>query len=273
MPERTLIETGNTVERTLGTGSLEERDLRRPHYVAFSNPTDETHQGTVTILQSGETVLDESVELEPNATIAASLTDLDTYTARMAVPALDATEGVTIDPGQFTCNMTKTTISIQGDGTLDSVGISTRMACPGVVTEHVATDESASHTLGDDPVPADTGKGIHSLLLRNPSDETWTTQLLVERDSTTQFDGIYTVEPNGTVLLTLSESGTYSLSMGVFETETVVTEQITPENFDCNQSSTRAVIDSEGELSASTVSTQMGCEVDTNTTNESSSQN
>nr|WP_233512075.1 hypothetical protein [Haloferax sp. Atlit-12N] len=270
MQERTHIKSGDTVERTVGTKSLEERGLRKAHHVAFGNPTEETHHGTITVSKAGETVFEESVELEANASIVVSLTDLDTYAARVTVPELDATEEVTISPSQFTCNVTRTTISVQDDGTLDSIGVSTRMACPGVVSENASTDGLASHTLGDDPIPADTGKFSHTLMLRNPSDDTWTTRILVEDDSTTQFDGVYTVEPEGTVLITLSERGTYTLSMGVIETGTTVTEQVTPKNFDCNESSTRAEINAAGELTASTVSTLMGCNIGANTTNESS---
>ncbi|AFZ71993.1 hypothetical protein [Natronobacterium gregoryi] len=267
--EKTHIEAGGSVERTVGTASLEDRGLRRAHHVAFGNPTEEPHRGTIAVSKNDEAVFEESVELEANASIVVSLTDLDTYTVRVVAPELDATEAISIDPGHFTCNVTRTTVSVREDGTLDSMGISTRMACPGVVTETAAADESASHTLGTDPIPADTGKGSHTLVLRNPSEETWTTRLIVENDSTAQFDGVYTVEPEATVLVTLSESGTYTVSMDVLETGTTITEQVTPGNFDCNQSSTRAEIDASGELTASTVSTLMACDVETNSTNES----
>ena len=269
-PEQTLIEAGESAERAIGAASLEERGLRTPHHVAFGNSTEESHQGTITVSTADETVFEESVELEANASIVVSLTDLDTYTIRVTVPELDATEQVTIEPGQFTCNVTRTTVSIQEDNTLDSMSVSTLMACPGVITETAPTDELATHTLGDDPIPADTGKFTHTLMLRNPSDETWTTRILVENDSKAQFDGVYTVEPEGSVLITLSESGTYTLSMSVLETEAMVTEQVTPENFDCNESSTRVAIDDAGELTANTVSTLMACDAETNTTNKSS---
>ncbi|ELZ32403.1 hypothetical protein C472_15764 [Halorubrum tebenquichense DSM 14210] len=127
-----------------------------------------------------------------------------------------------------------------------------------------------SHTLGDEPVPADTGQFTHTFMLRNPSDETWTARMLVEADSTAQFDGLYAVEPESTVLLTLTESSTYTLSVDVLETEMTASEQITPENFDCNQSSTRVEIDSEGELIMNTLSTLMACGTETNSTDESS---
>ncbi|WP_338072082.1 hypothetical protein [Haloarcula rubripromontorii] len=270
MPEETLIEAGDTAERTLGSESLEEHGLRKPHHVAFGNPTEAAHQGTITVSKANETVFEESVELEANASIVVSLTDLDTYTTCVTIPELDATEEVTVEPGQFTCNVARTTVSIQEDNTLDSTSVSTRMACPGVVTEIALTDELASYTLGHEPMPADTGEFSHTLMLRNPSDKTWTARILVENDSTTQFDGVYTVEPRGTVLLTFSEKGTYTLSMAVLETETTVTEQVTPKNFDCNESSTRAEIDGEGELTANTVSTLMACDSETHSTNKSS---
>ena len=268
--ERTHVAADDTAERTIGTASLDERGLRKSHYVAFGNPTEQTHQGTIMVSTADGTVFEESVELEANASIVASLTDLGTYTARVEVPELDTTEEVTVEPGQFTCNVTRTTVSIQGDNTLDSMSVSTRMACPDVVTKTASTGERVSHTLGNGSVPADTGESNHTLMLRNPSDETWTTRILVENESVVQFDGIYTVEAEGTVLITLSERDTYSLSMSVLETETTVTEQVTPQNFDCNESSTRAEIDDAGELTANTVSTLMACDVETNTTNESS---
>jgi len=270
MSEQTLIKAGDTAERTIGTGSIEERGLRTAHHVAFGNPTEETHHGTITISTASETVFEESVELQANASIVASLTDLSTYTVRVTVPELDATEVVTLDPHQFTCNVTKTTVNVQEDGTLDSTSISTRMACPGVVSDTAPSDEVVSHTLGDDPIPADTGEFTHTFMLRNPSEETWTARMLVEDDSTAQFDGLYTVEPESTVLITLTESGTYTLSVDVLETEMTASEQVTPENFDCNQSSTRAEIDSEGELTVNTLSTLMACGTETHSTNESS---
>lgn len=268
--EQTRIEAGDTVERTIGTASLEERGLRTAHHVAFGNPTEATHHGTITISTASETVFEESVELQANASLVASLTDLGTYTVRVTVPELDATEVVTLDPHQFTCNVTKTTVSVQEDGALDSTSISTRMACPGVVSETAPSDEVVSHTLGDEPVHADTGQFTHTFMLRNPSDETWTARMLVEGDSTAQFDGVYTVEPESTVLLTLTESGTYTLSVDVLETGMTASEQVTPENFDCNESSTRAEIDSEGALTVNTLSTLMACRTETNLTNESS---
>jgi hypothetical protein len=268
--EQTVIEAGDTAERTIGTGSLEERGLRTAHHVAFGNPTEETHHGTITVSTASEAVFEESVELQANASIVASLTDLGTYTVRVAVPELDATEEVTIEPTQFTCNVTKTTVSVQEDGTLDSTSMSTRMACPGVVSETAPSDKVVSHTLGDDPIPADTGQFTHTFILRNPSGEMWTARMLVEGGSTAQFDGLYTVEPESTALITLTESGTYTLSVDVLETEMTATEQVTPKNFDCNQSSTRAEIDSEGGLTVNTLSTLMACGTETNSTNESS---
>lgn len=210
-------------------------------------------------------MFEESVELEANASIVASLTDLDSYTTRVSVPELDVTEEVAIDPIQFSCNVNRTMVSLQEDRTLDSTSISTRMACPGVVTETVPADERVSHTLGNDSSPADPGKSNHSLVLRNASDESWTTRILIEDDSTAQFDGVYTVEPKGSVLVTFSESGTYTLSMDVLETGAAATEQVTPENFDCNESSTQVEIDATGELTANTVSTLMACNAAINT--------
>ncbi|WP_258560400.1 hypothetical protein [Halorhabdus salina] len=270
MEDATHIETDATAERTIGTASLEERGLRNTHHVAFTNPTERTHKGTITISKASEPVFEESVELEPNASIIGSLTDLGRYSVGVSIPELDAEETISVEPSQFTCNVTRTTVSVQDDNTLDSMAVSTRMACPGVVTKTVPADGLASYTLGDDPSPADTGEFSHTLMLQNPLEETWTARILVENDSTAQFDGVYTVEPEGTVLLTFTESDTYTLSMSVLKTEATVTEQITPENFNCNESSTRAKIDAAGKLTAKTVSTRMACDVETNSTNESS---
>ncbi|WP_058992326.1 hypothetical protein [Haloarcula sp. CBA1127] len=271
LPEQTLIEASNTAERTIGDASLEERGLRKAHHIAFGNPTKETRQGTITISEANETVFEESVELEANADIVVSLTDLNTYTTRVTVPEVDATEEVTIDPSQFTCNVTRTTVSIQEDNTLDSRSVSTRMACPSVVAETASTDKIASYTLGGDSTLTDSEKRSHTLMLQNPSDKTWTTRILVENNSVTQFDGVYTLEPESTVAITLSESGTYTLSVSVVETEAMVSREVTPENFDCNQSSTQVDIDTSGELTANTVSTLMACDTEINSTNESSS--
>lgn len=266
----TLIEAGDTAERVIGDESLEERGLRNAHRVAFGNRTGDTHHGAITVSKAGETVFEEAVEFEASATLTVSLTDLDTYTARLTVPELDATEAVTIDPRQFTCNVAKTAVSIQDDSTLDSMGMSTRMACPSVVTERASADKPASHTLGDNSTPADTGRLSHTLVLQNSSNKTWTTRILAEKDATPLFDGVYTVEPEGTVAITLSRSGTYSLSVGVFETALTVTEQVTPEDFDCDQSSTRAEITAAEDLIVNTVSTLTACDAGMNSTNESS---
>ncbi|TKX44871.1 hypothetical protein EXE41_12935 [Halorubrum sp. SD690R] len=267
---QTLIKAGDTAERTIGAGSLDTRSLRKPHHVAFRNPTEETHHGTITISTASETVFEESIEFEANTSLIASLSDLNLYTVRVAVPTLDATKEVTVEPDQFICNVTKTTISVREDRTLGSMSVSTRMACPGVVSKSVPADERVSHTLGEDSTSTDSERGSHTLVLRNSSDETWTARMLVENDSTAQFDGVYTVGPAGTVLITLGERGTYTLSVDVLETEGTITEQATPENFDCNQSSTQVNISAGGELTGNTLSTLMACSTEVNSTNESS---
>ncbi|SDD60917.1 hypothetical protein [Natrinema hispanicum] len=270
--EKTLIREGSTAERTLGTGSLTEGGLRTPHHVVLTNQTGETQTATFVIMQSDSSVLNEQFELESAATVVATLTDLGTYDTQVTVPKTDTTESVTIGPGQFSCNVTRTTVGMQADGSLDSTVLSTRMACPSVITEHVAAGGSTSYTLGDESVLQDTGKGTHNVMLRNPTDQVWTGRIIVKSGSTTQLDGVYTIEANGTVLLTLSESNTYQIHMSILETDTTKTEQVSPENFDCNQSSTRVVINNEGGLEAKTLSTLMACPDDSSTaTNNTSS--
>ncbi|MFC7073094.1 hypothetical protein ACFQJ7_12475 [Halovenus rubra] len=261
-PESTRLKSGETAKRTLGSGSLDESGLRKPHHVALSNQSEQTQTVTLTIQRAESTVLDERFELTVDATVDVSLTDLDTYDAEVTVAATETTETVTIDPAQFTCNVVRTTMSVQADGSVDSAAVSTKMACPGVVTATVDADESVSHTLGDEPVPQDTGAEVHNVLVHNPSNQSWTARVLLDQATTPRFDGLYTIAPNGTVLLTLTESDTYDMEVEVLETDSVETAQIASEDFDCNESSTRAEIDDEGALTMSTVSTRMACGTD-----------
>ncbi|MBO4249074.1 hypothetical protein IL252_14740 (plasmid) [Halomicrobium sp. IBSBa] len=270
--EGTLVETDETVERTVGTGTLEERGRRRPHRVAVTNSGDEPKQVTVSLERSGTTVLEEVFTLRSAATVGIAFTELGSYDLTVTVPAADATEAISLGPDRFTCNVTKTSIGIQGDGSLDVLSTSTRMACPGVVTERVSADAVASRTLGDDSTDEDPEETTHGVALRNESDRTWTARLLVDSDAGPLFDGAYTVAPGGRVRLTLAERGSYSVSFDVLETGGTATEPVPSSSFDCNESSTRATIDADGELSVSTMTTLVACPESTpdTTTNSSS---
>ncbi|WP_018258812.1 hypothetical protein [Halomicrobium katesii] len=270
--EGALVETGETVERTVGTGTLKERGRRRPHRVAITNSTDERKRVTVSLERSGTTVLAEAFTLRSAATVEIALTELGRYALTVTVPAADATETISLGPDHFTCNVTKTSIGIQDDGSLDVLSTSTRMACPGVVTEEVSADAVASRPLGADSSDDDREETTHGVSLRNESDRTWTARLLVDSDAGPLFDGVYTVAPGGRVRLTLAERGTYSVSFDVLETGETATEAVPSSSFDCNKSSTRATIDADGELSVSTMTTLMAWPEPTpdTTTNSSS---
>ncbi|WP_313696247.1 hypothetical protein [Halorarum halobium] len=272
MPDPTVVKADETDERTLGSGALEARGLRKPHRVALTNPTDERREATLSIVRSGDALLDERFDLAAAATVAASLTDLAPYDVEAALPATDATESLTIGTEQFTCNHTRTGIGVQADGSLDSTSISTLMACPGVVTERVDGDGLAPQVVGDEPVPADTGKGIHDVVIENPTDDSWTVRLLVDDPSTTRFDGVYTLEADTRAIVTVTESGDYGVDLRVVESDAVATAALSPGNFDCNDSSTTARLDAEGGLDVTTVSTLMACGTDAGngSSNESS---
>ncbi|WP_193788386.1 hypothetical protein [Haloferax mucosum] len=261
-PEPTAVAAGETTTRTIGTGSLDDSGMRKSHNVVLTNQTETSESASLTITQAGKTVLDERFELASKAAVAVPITDLGSYEVRATLTATDATETVTISLEQFTCNVTRTTIGVTADRALTSGSVSTLMACPGVVTERVPADGSTSKTLGDEPVLADTGKGTHTVLLRNPTDETWTARIQIRTVSAPQFDGLYTVESNGTVLLTLSEDGNYALDIGVIETGATATEEVGPKNFECNRSSTRGEITTDGGLDVATSATLMACETD-----------
>ncbi|WEL18186.1 Uncharacterized protein SVXHr_2025 [Halorhabdus sp. SVX81] len=263
--ERSRIERGETTEQVLGNDSLTEKGLRRPHHVAVTNQTEEERTISLSIQGAETASLDEQYILEPNATVSVSLTDLDTYTVRATALHSEVTESMSIEPSQFTCNVTRTSINLTAAGAFESVTTSTRMACPGVSTEDIAADSTVSKTLGDGEPPADGGDNAHNIVITNPSSETWTVRVILQSETTSQLDGIYTIEPAGKSRLTLTESGTYDIDVCVLETGVTETINLTAENFDCNVSTTQVGVDSEGTLDSTTLSTLMACVGDNET--------
>ncbi|MCF2164623.1 hypothetical protein [Halobacterium salinarum] len=242
--DRTRVAAGDTARRTVGTGSLDAGGLRRPARIAFTNPTSEPHDGTLTISRRGERVLDEPVTLAADASLVASLTDLDAYTARVSGPTLRGEQTATLRPGGFTCNATSTAITVQDDATLSSTRVSTRMACPGVVTDDVAAGDTATETVG-----AAGAGGDYALRLWNATAASWTTRLRVDTDSTPRFDGVYTLAPDSTAVVRLRDRRAYTASMRVLGTEATATARVTPADFDCPSAATRVSIDAAGSLS------------------------
>lgn len=129
--DRTRVAAGDTARRTVGTGSLDAGGLRRPARIAFTNPTSEPHDGTLTISRHGERVLDEPVT-SPRTRAWSHRSPTWAPTPRgCPAPRCAAKQTTTLLPGAFTCNATSTAITVQDDATLSSTRVSTRMACPG----------------------------------------------------------------------------------------------------------------------------------------------
>ncbi|QGN06981.1 hypothetical protein Hrd1104_06515 [Halorhabdus sp. CBA1104] len=271
--ERTRIERGGSSDQVLGDGSLTEEGLRRPHRVALTNQTDEAQPVSLSVQGTETASFDGQYVLEPSATVSIALTDLDTYTVQATGLEADATESLSIEPSQFTCNVTRTSIAFTAEGTFESTSLSTRMACPGVITEAVPAESTVSKTFGDEDPPAAGGDAAHNVVVGNPTGEAWTVRVILASETAPQLDGIYTIEPDGETRLTLTESGTYDIDVRVLETGTTETIRLTAADFDCNVSTTQVEVDADGHLEKTTVSTLMACPGETQPTahNESSS--
>ena len=263
--ERTRIKRGETTRRVLGNDSLSEQGLRRPHHVALTNQTEEERSLSLSIQGARTASFDHQYILEPDATVSVSLTALDTYAVRASTPESAATESVSIEPPQFTCNVTRTSIALTAPDTFESMTASTRMACPGVTTETVAADSTVSQTVGDGKPPADGGDAAHNVVVRNPTSETWIVRVVLASETVSPLDGIYTIEPDGERRLVLTESGAYDIDVRVLDTGTTQTTRLTDDDFDCNVSTTQVSLDSDGSLNSRTLSTLMACVGDTET--------
>lgn len=267
----TSVSDEDAEERTLGDGSLDENGLRTPVQVTLTNEAAETREAQLVVRESEDTLFDESFELEADAAVHVSLTELGEYTVQTTlIDAATGADGDTettemLDVGyeQFDCNSTTAAVGIHDDGSLTSSVRSTLMACQGVVTERVASDETASSTVGTEPSATGDeqapGDETHGFVVHNPTGQTWTARLLVEQSSDPAFDGVYTLEPDATAEVILVESGDYRLETVVIETETAESEEIGPDSFDCNASTTQVELDSAGDLELTTISTQMAC--------------
>ncbi|QIB75904.1 hypothetical protein GL213_02580 [Halogeometricum borinquense] len=254
----TQVSGSGTVSRTVSDGSLSEPGLRKPHRLQFKNATDDSQVGTLQIRGSDdETRFEEQFELASDASVSVILTALDRYEATISL-ASGTSKTVELGPELFDCNTTTTTAAIQSDGTLDVMTASTRMACPGVVTDTVPAGESRAERIGEDTTE-DTSRKPHAVLLGNPTDETWTTRLRVADDERVRFDGVYTVEPEANVRVVLAEPAEYQLDASVLETGAEATESVGADQFDCNSSSTSVSVTDGGELKVASISTLMAC--------------
>lgn len=269
-PERTRVASGETDRRTFGDESLDGDGLRQSHVVALANRTDDAVEAIFSIRQDGEVAFEERFELGADGSIAVSLTELSRYELQASIPNVGSTtQALGLD--LFGCNGGQTTIALQSDGTFETGTISTMMACPGVVTEHVAADESFEHLIGGGFGASDsngaggdgaTSEERHSLGLDNPTDETWTIRAELSDTSGSLFDGVFTLEAGASVNLPIADSGDYEFATSVLETDATATEAVGTDLFDCNVSSTTAAVDVDGQLSVQTISTMMACDVD-----------
>jgi len=257
-PDGTPVASGEEYERRVGSGTLDETGLRRPHRIAVRNSTTTTRSVTLTIRRSGDDVFADQFALEPDAVVGVVLTDLDTYEVDATRPESEATESVTIGPDRFTCNVTQTSLTVETDGTLSSGSISTLMACPGVVTERIDTGATTTTAVNSATTSEDDRKD--EVTVENPTERQRTARILVRQDERVVFDGCYTLDAGATARLTLSQTEHYQIETTLLETGATETTTL-----DCNSSSTRFVAQQDGTLTVSGMSTRMACLTDTET--------
>lgn len=258
------VPTDETAEVTLGERTLSEDGARSPHGIVLENPTDETRIGHLVVRRPDDAVvLDETYELEAGANVAVSLTDPLRYRAAATVPESEVSKTADVKLAWFDCNASSTSFTVKPDGQLESSTIATQMLCTNVETERVASNEEASLSLGDGALSDDGDPKPHGVTVTNPTEDTWTGRLVIRRDGKSLLDGLYTLEPEATVSVTLTEAGDYRGTASIPSTGTSATFDIGQEQFDCNHSSTNVTIGPDGALDATTVSTLMACRTGT----------
>ncbi|MFC3479003.1 hypothetical protein [Halobacterium litoreum] len=259
--ERTRVAAGETVSFAVGDGSLADAGSRREHLLVVPNRGDGELVASLAVERDGEASFDRAFALAPGAAVRVSLTDLARFDATCELPERNASESVALGPDAFTCNVQRTSFALR-NGDLTAQTASTLMACPGVVTEHVPAGDATTATVGgptattepepDEPAP-------HALVAENPTDETWTVRLLVERDGQYPFDGVYALEPGASASVSIPEPADYALSATVVESGDAATETVAASSFDCNQRTTAATVGEDGTVDAATVSTLLAC--------------
>lgn len=258
------VPTGETTDATLGEGTLSDDGARRPHGIVLENPTDETRIGALVVRRPDDSVaLEETYELEAGATVAVSLTDPLRYSADVTIPETGASDTVDVELAWFDCNSSSTNFTVQSDGQVEHATVSTKMACTNVDTEHVSAGEETSLSVGDGSLSEGGERKPHGVTVTNPTDDTWTGRLLIVGEKRPLLDGIYTLEPEASASVTLTEAGRYQGTASIPATGGSASFEVEPDQFDCNNSSTNVTIGADGTIDATTVSTLMACQTGT----------
>lgn len=260
---REIGETGGSKDVTIGDGTLSEDGRRRPHEVMLTNPTQDSWTTHLSICRpDGSVALDETYTLEPEETVAVSLTTPLRYSATTRIPETDASKTVDIALEWFDCNFSSTSFGIRSNGQLTAATQSTLMACPSLETARVAATEQRSLSLGDGSLTDKSDRKPHGVTLHNPTDQTWTARLEIANENDVLLDGLYTLEPSSTVAVTLTDSGHYHGTASIPTTGTSETFTIEPSRFDCNPSSTSITIQPDSDLKTTLISTKMACHIE-----------
>ncbi|WP_248517679.1 hypothetical protein [Salinarchaeum laminariae] len=263
------IASGETDHETVGSGALEGDGLRDPHTVALANRSDDAIEASFAVRTDDGVAFERTVELESEASIAVTLTEIARYEIEASVPGEGTATTETIPLDMFDCNGSQTTIAFRPDGTLESSTVSTMMACFGVVTERIPATETFEHTIDGAIGSGKSGTGDdqpseeqHSLGVVNPTDETWTVRAVLSGAEGAVFDGVFTLEADTAATLPIAEPGNYDLEASVLETDASEVESVDSDSFDCNVSSTNATVGADGQLEIRTISTMIACDVD-----------
>ncbi|OIB56375.1 hypothetical protein [Natrialba sp. SSL1] len=145
----TLMACSGVVTATVDTGETSENEATAPagfesdgtesgpgHALVVHNPTDETRPTRVLIDTAAESpsspLFDGVYTLESDATAAVDIPESGEYELTVARLDSDAVDRTQIDTGEFDCNSSTTRVELDAAGALESVTMSTRMACPGV---------------------------------------------------------------------------------------------------------------------------------------------
>lgn len=261
IPDRGNVSAGETVRVTLGTGTLTEDGSRKPHGVALKNSTADRQTSSFTVRRpDGSVVHDETYELGSEAVVLVVLTDPLRYSATASLHGTDVSETTTVALESFDCNSSSTTIDIVTDDRVEIETITTLVLCTNLESEHVNVGDEHSLSLGDGSLP-DGDRKPHGVRITNPTDDTWTTRLLIERDGAVLLDGLYTLESEAAARVKLTEMDDYRGTVSV--PISGATRTFEPGPFDCNDSSTIATVASSGELDVKSITTDIACQTDT----------
>ncbi len=254
---REHVPEDESIRKSLGNGMLTDGESRKPHGIVLTNSTADIQTSRLTIRKPDNSVVHNKIyELGPEAEIVVSLTDPLRYSITANLYGADVSETIEIALERFDCNSSSATFDIVADNRIEVRGITTAMLCAVLQSEYINAGKEHSQSLGEGSSP-NIGWKPHHVTITNPTDDTWTVRLLIERNGTILLDGIYTLESKATAEVTLTERGDYQGTVSVPISGT--TEIFEPDSFDCNGASTNATIASDGKLDVEMITTDIDC--------------